>query len=91
MNTIKEVIKDNKKTIFIYILTGLLIAFLSNYKIKLFQQIIDAFTDRTISMNIIIIYGLVLISFYLLNYLDEYPTKKLSNGIYLDFKILALK
>ncbi len=36
MNTIKEVIKDNKKTIFIYILTGLLIAFLSNYKIKLF-------------------------------------------------------
>ena len=35
--------------------------------------------------------GVVLISFYMLNYLDEYPRKKLKNAIYLDFKVQALK
>lgn len=91
MSTIKEILKENRKSVVIYIITGLLIAFLTNYKLKLFQQIIDEFTNRTVSMSIITIYGIVLISFYLLNYIDEYPVKKLENGIYLDFKILALK
>lgn len=91
MSTIKEILKENRKSVVIYIITGLLIAFLTNYKIKLFQQIIDEFANRTVSMNIIAVYGIVLISFYLLNYIDEYPAKKLENGIYLDFKILALK
>lgn len=91
MSTIKEVLKENRKSVVFYIITGLLIAFLTNYKIKLFQQIIDAFTNRTITISIIFNYGIVLISYYLLNYIDEYPAKKLENGIYLDFKILALK
>lgn len=91
MSTIKEVLKENRKSVVIYIITGLLIAFLTNYKIKLFQQIIDEFANHTVSMKIIAIYGIALISFYLLNYIDEYPSKKLENGIYLDFKILALK
>ena len=91
MSQIKEIIKENKKAIALYVITGLLIAFLTNYKIKYFQKIIDEFNDHTIRLNTILVYGIVLISFYLLNYFDEYPKQKLRNGIYLDFKIQALK
>ena len=91
MSQIKEVIKENRKAIALYVITGLLIAFLTNYKIRYFQKIIDEFNDHTIRVNTILVYGIVLISFYLLNYFDEYPKQKLRNGIYLDFKIQALK
>lgn len=91
MSQMKEIIKENKKAIVLYVITGLLIAFLTNYKIKYFQKIIDEFNDHTIRLNTILVYGIVLISFYLLNYFDEYPKQKLRNGIYLDFKIQALK
>lgn len=91
MSQIKEIIKENRKAVALYTITGLLIAFLTNYKIKFFQQIIDEFNDHTIRINTIFIYGIVLISFYLLNYLDEYPKQKLRNAIYLDFKVQALK
>lgn len=91
MSQIKEVIKENRKAIALYVITGLLIAFLTNYKIRYFQKIIDEFNDHTIRVNTILIYGIVSISFYLLNYFDEYPNQKLRSGIYLDFKIQALK
>ncbi|MBE5982111.1 MAG: ABC transporter ATP-binding protein [Paenibacillaceae bacterium] len=91
MSQIKEIIKENKKAIALYVITGLLIAFLTNYKIKYFQKIIDEFNNHTIRLNTIVVYGIVLISFYLLNYFDEYPKQKLRNGIYLDFKVQALK
>lgn len=91
MKTIKQIVHNNRKTIAIYIVIGVVIAFLTNYKLKLFQQIIDGFTARSITLGSIVIYGGVLISFYLLNYIDEYPAKKLENGIYLDLKIFALK
>lgn len=91
MSQIKEVIKENEKAIALYVITGLLIAFLTNYKIKYFQKIIDEFNDHTIRLNTILVYGIVLISFYLLNYFDEYPKQKLRHGIYLDFKVQALK
>ncbi len=52
MSQIKEIIKENKKAIALYVITGLLIAFLTNYKIKYFQKIIDEFNDHTIRLNI---------------------------------------
>jgi len=91
MSQIKEVIKENRKAIALYVITGLLIAFLTNYKIRYFQKIIDESNDQTITVNTILVYGIVLISFYLLDYFDEYPKQKLRNGIYLDFKVQALK
>lgn len=91
MSQIKEILKENRKTAALYIVTGLLIAFLTSYKIKFFQHIIDGFNNHTISLNAIVAYGIVLISFYMLNYLDEYPRQKLKNAIYLDFKVQALK
>jgi len=91
MSQMKEILKENRKAVALYITTGLLIAFLTNYKIKFFQQIIDGFNSHTINIGIITTYGLVLISYYMLNYLDEYPKQKLGNAIYLDFKMQALK
>lgn len=91
MSQMKEILKENRKAVALYITTGLLIAFLTNYKIKFFQQIIDGFNSHSINIDIIAAYGLVLISFYMLNYLDEYPKQKLGNAIYLDFKMQALK
>ena len=91
MKHIKEILKENNKVITLYIISGLVIAFLTNYKAIYFQQVVDNFTNQSLSMKNIVIYGVILTSFYFMNYIDEYPAKKLENGIYLDFKLLALK
>ena len=38
-----------------------------------------------------ILYGVILLVNYCMNYLDNYPETKLDHGIYLDFKLLALR
>lgn len=86
-----EVLKKNRNWVIIYIGLGLFTAFLSNYKADCFQQIVDGLTDRTITIYGILFYGTVLIVTYGMNYLDVYPTVKLENEIYLDFKLLALE
>lgn len=91
MKHIKVILKENYKVISLYIVTGLIIAFLTNYKDIYFQQVVDNFTNHSLTMKNIVTYGIILTSFYLMNYIDEYPAKKLENGIYLDFKLLALK
>jgi ATP-binding cassette subfamily B protein len=91
MKQIREILKKNIKSVIIYVMTGLLIAFLTNYKIKIFQKVIDDFSNHTISIKIIIFYGSTLIFYYLISYFDEYPSKYLENAIYLEFKLSALK
>lgn len=46
--------------------------------------------DGTLVFTGIVIYGLILVVNYCMNYLEQYPEKKLEHGIYLDFKLLAL-
>ena len=36
-------------------------------------------------------YGFILLVNYCMNYLDNYPEKKLEHGIYLDFKLLSIR
>lgn len=91
MNYMKEIVMKNKIIAAIYLTAGIWISFLTNYKIKYFQKIIDDFTGDTLTNKSILIYGAILAIFYLVNYLDEYPRKKLEHGIYLDFKLLSLK
>lgn len=91
MNYMKEIVMKNKIVAAIYLAAGIWISFLTNYKIKYFQKVIDDFTGDTLTSKSILIYGALLIIFYLGNYLDEYPGKKLEHGIYLDFKLLSLK
>ena len=86
MNYLKEIAGKNKIWICIYISLGIGLSFLSNY----FQKLIDKFTDGTLSLPVILVYGGLLLLLCLGNYLDEYPMQKLNNGIYLDLKLLAL-
>ena len=90
MNYLKELAGKNKIWICIYISLGIGLSFLSNYNISFFQKLIDKFTDGTLSLPVILVYGGLLLLLCLGNYLDEYPMQKLNNGIYLDLKLLAL-
>lgn len=91
MNYMKEILKNSRNLVIVYVLIGLFNAFMSNYKANYFQKIVDGLTDRTITVYGILFYGIVLFVNYGMNYLDEYPAAKLENEIYLDFKLLALQ
>lgn len=91
MRYMKEIFKKNQNLVLFYLAIGLFNAFMSNYKTHYFQEIVDGLTDKTISAYPILLYGAVLLIHYGMNYLDEYPSSKLGNKIYLDFKLLALR
>ena len=91
MRYMKEILKNNKKWVIVYLVIGLCNAFMSNYKADYFQKIVDGLTNRTITLYGILFYGVVLFVDYGMHYLDEYPSAKLGNEIYLDFKLLALQ
>ena len=87
----KEVLKKNRDWVIVYLVIGLFNAFMSNYKAGYFQRVVDGLADRTITVYGILFYGFLLLLNYGMNYLDEYPSAKLGNEIYLDFKLLALR
>lgn len=45
----------------------------------------------TLAFAGVVIYGFILLINYGMNYLNNYPEKKLEHGIYLDFKLLSLR
>ena len=91
MRYIKEVLKKNRIMVLVYIGLGILNAFMANYKADYFQKVIDGLADGTLAFTGITIYGFLLVVNYCMNYLEQYPEKKLEHGIYLDFKLLALR
>lgn len=91
MRFMKEVLKKNRIWVVLYLAIGIVNSFLTNYKAEYFQKVIDGLNTRTILLSGILIYGAIIITNYLLEYIDEYPAKKLEHGIYLDFKILAIE
>ena len=62
-----------------------------NFKADYFQKVIDALAEHTLAPYRVVIYGSVLVIGYLMNYVDEYPAKKLEHGIFLDFKLMGLE
>ena len=90
MRYIKEVLKKNRIWVFVYIGLGIFQAFMANYKADYFQKVIDGLADGTLTFAGVVIYGFILLINYGMNYLDNYPEKKLEHGIYLDFKLLSL-
>jgi len=62
-----------------------------NFKADYFQKVIDALAEHTLVPYRVMIYGSVLFIGYLMNYVDEYPAKKLEHGIFLDFKLMGLE
>lgn len=91
MRYMKEILKNNRNWVMLYLATGLFNAFTANYKADYFQKVIDGLTSRTLTVYAILFYGMILFANYGMNYLDEYPSAKLGNEIYLDFKLLALQ
>lgn len=91
MKYLKEIIIRNKLLVFAYIISGIFIAFLKNFSMNYFKKLIDEFSNKTLSPGTIAVYGLILTAICIVNYLDEYPGRKLENCIYLDLKIKALK
>ncbi|MFQ9076112.1 MAG: ABC transporter ATP-binding protein, partial [Lachnospiraceae bacterium] len=87
----REILKKNRIWVFIYISLGIFNAFLANYKADFFQRVIDGLADQTLAFSSIMLYGVILLVNYCMNYLDNYPETKLDHGIYLDFKLLALR
>ena len=62
-----------------------------NFKADYFQKVIDALAEHTLAPYGVVIYGSILLVGYLMNYVDEYPAKKLQHGIFLDFKLMGLE
>ena len=91
MRYIKEILKKNRIWVLVYIGLGIFNAFMANYKADYFQKVIDGLADGTLAFAGVVIYGFILLINYGMNYLDNYPEKKLEHGIYLDFKLLPLR
>ena len=91
MRYIKEILKKNRIWVLVYIGLGIFNAFMANYKADYFQKVIDGLADRTLAFTGVATYGFILLVNYGMNYLDNYPEKKLEHGIYLDFKLLSLR
>lgn len=91
MRYIKEILKSNRSLAALHVLLGVISAFLINYKAFCFQDVVNGLTNRNISSSPIILYGSVILIGCILNYLDEFPSKKLEHGIFLDFKMMALR
>lgn len=91
MRYIKEVLKKNKILVLVYIVLGIFNAFMANYKADYFQKVIDGLADRTLTFTGITIYGIILVVNYCMNYVEQFPEKKLEHGIYLDFKLMSLR
>ena len=91
MRYIKEILKKNSIWVLVYIGLGIFNAFMANYKADYFQKVINGLADGTLAFAGVVIYGFILLINYGMNYLDNYPEKKLEHGIYLDFKLLSLR
>ena len=91
MNYIKQILRKNKGLVITYLAIGLFNAFMVNFKAHFFQRVIDGLTDQTLLLFELIFYGIILLTTFSMNYVDEYPGRKLEHGIFLDFKLLALQ
>lgn len=91
MKTLATMAKKYRYLIGGYILMGLIRAFLNTFSSSSLQNLIDHFTLGDLRAWHITVYGSALILLYIFNYLDEYPARKLENGIRLSLKTTALK
>ena len=91
MKLFKEVIKNNLKLMIIYVIIGITFTFLGLYATNYFQVIIDAFSSKTITLSMIIFYGIILLITAVLGYIDNYPDRRLFNKLYLEFKKQSMK
>lgn len=88
---IKQILRKWKKYIYSYIIFGIVSSFMMVLSIRLYENIINSVSLKTIPLVGIIIYSILTIGSYVINYLCNYPGTKLSSGLYLEFKSKALE
>lgn len=88
---IKQILRKWKKYIYSYIILGIVSSFMTVLSIRLYENIINSVSLKTIPLVGIIIYSVLTIGSYVINYLCNYPGTKLSSGLYLEFKSKALE
>lgn len=86
-----EFLNKKKLLVAIYISLGIVFSLLNTFSANYFQKVLDDFGYKTLSITTICIYGFILALICCLNYIDEYPSSNLSESIYLNFKLNALK
>ena len=91
MKLFNEVIKNNWKMIVFYVLIGVVINFLDLYAVTYYQKILDAFQFGELTLLPLIVYGILLVISTILGYVENYPEQQTINGLYLDFKLQALR
>ena len=83
--------KQNKSLVVICIILGLVGTFLQSFCASYFQKVVDHFSANTLTPLNITVYGAALVMHYIVNYLDNYPWRKLESGLPLLLKINALR
>lgn len=91
MKHLRKIAKKYKFLMIVYLVMGSAQAFLQSFGSSYFRQVIDNFTNDTLSVWNIVIYGSAMISLYIICYLDEYPGRKLEHGIGLSLKTDAMR
>lgn len=91
MKYAKEVIEKNRVLLAACLGLGVFNSFMAIFKVGFFQRLVDGLADGSLALGTILLYGLILAVHYVMNYVDNYPYEKLKHGIFLDFKLLALK
>jgi len=86
-----EIAKKHKLLIAIFFMMGLVISFLQNFAPRYFQNVVDGFTDGTLTTVHIAVYGAALIALYVISYAYNYPWYKLEQNIGLALKLAALR
>lgn len=91
MKHLTQITGKYKGLMIAFLLMGLTQTFLQNFGASYFQTVIDNFTNNSLTVWNIALYGTAMIALYLICYLDEYPGRKLEHGISLSLKTEALR
>lgn len=91
MKYIREILRKNRWLTAAYLLFGIFSALIDTYGASYFQKVIDSFTTNTLKPASILLYGGLLLTLYLVEYLDNYPSAKLRKEIYYDFRETAFR
>ena len=91
MKHLNKIAKKHKALIAVFFVMGLVTSFLQSFGPLYFQTVVDSFTDGTLEVVHIAIYGGILITMYIMYYLYNYPWSKLEHGIGMSLKLAALR
>jgi ATP-binding cassette subfamily B protein len=91
MRHLKKTARKFRALMLFYFALGLAMAFLQSFSARYFQRVIDSFTDGTLTVTNIAVYGGAMFALYIIGYLDNYPDRKLAHGITLSLKTDALR